>query len=279
MFLNGLGRLGATWNTLPDPVIDWTRDSIRRLVGTMGPKQLSATVISLGKLGWRWEGLGERQRRALLRSIPRSMTDGAACGEIANLANGLGVMGVVWHTLPRSVLSAFASGINRVGRWGSPSELASTLYGIALMECQWKNQFDANLQSILVEGIVRAAGEPDTSPHTVANLVYSLSLLSFDVEDLELQQQLFPAYIALLDSIDRGGISRFSEKEREQLLMFVHLLRSVTPCKEQAEMMRPIFRVAKRSTVYHLYKCFKTTSPRKRICMCVFSVFRRWYEY
>ncbi len=78
--------------------------------------------------------------------------------------------------------------------------------------------------------------------------MYSLSLLVFDVSDTneEVHQVLSTAHIALLEAIPRIGMAKFIEKEREQILMYVHLLRSMTSYKTYTDSMGPIFRVARR---------------------------------
>lgn len=244
MILLGLAKMGVTWTALPDAVLEWQRESIRRLADEMNGRQVSSTVLALGRLGWSWGAIGERQRRALLRAARRSVGE-MSCGDISNVVHGLGVMGATWVSFPPSIHDALALGVMKVGRQGTPTELASSLYGVALMECQW-TALPAQVRADVVGGIVRAAKKAKDADHqAVANMMYSLSLLVFDMVDPALQAELTHAHVALLDAIAIVGVGRFSEKEREQILMYVNLLSTTTPLTEKAAHAKPIFCVSR----------------------------------
>ena len=85
---------------------------------------------------------------------PRLMIT-ASCRDIANFASGFGMMGLTWPSLSRNTVDSLLFGIKKVAMKGSPSELASTLYGVALMECQWEQDLDPILQADVAKVLMR----------------------------------------------------------------------------------------------------------------------------
>ena len=264
--LISLGKLGATWSSLPDEVNAATREGLRRCAPDMEARQLSNTIFALGKIGWRWDGVGERARKALLGAVihPRHITEGMpskygvgvdtgiSCNDVANIFNGFGVMGVTWTSLPPAVRDILLFGISRVVRRGQPGEVGAVLYGMALMECQWIHVLSARLRFELMSGLVRTAHSPMLSPAVAAKIMYSLSLLVFDLQDPKAHDQLTAVHIALLDAISKIGIGRFCDVEREQILIYIAVLRSLPPglCSsvgalEEASTQKCILRLTK----------------------------------
>jgi len=121
-----------------------------------------------------------------------------------------------WRSLSASVRDLLLFGVSRVARKGDPAELASVLYGLALMECQWQSSLSPRLRAELMSGIVRVSHKTTLSPASAANIMYSLSLLVFDLQSSSAHDQLMAVHIALLDAITHIGIGRFSDSEREQ---------------------------------------------------------------
>ena len=70
------------------------------------------------------------------------------------------------------------------------------------------------------------------SPQALANLMYAISLLIFE-ESEAVHEELTPVHIALLDNISAMGIgsSLFSEAEKEQILIYISTLQTLTPLK------------------------------------------------
>lgn len=113
------------------------------------------------------------------------------------------------------------------------------------MEVQWESFLTPVFREELVKGIVRAAKCTTITPQTLANLMYALSLLVFDVSasNQAIHEELADAHLALLDSIRTFGVSRFSEKEREQILMYIHVVRQFSLLKDDVVDANQIFRV------------------------------------
>ena len=124
--------------------------------------------------------------------------------------------GTSWDSLSPAVRDILLFGVSRVARKGDPAELASVLYGLALMECQWETTLSPRLRAELMSGIVRVSHKTQLTPAAAANIMYALSLLVFDLQSAKAHDQLTAVHIALLDAITNIGIGRFSDKEREQ---------------------------------------------------------------
>jgi hypothetical protein len=58
--------------------------------------------------------------------------------------------------------------------------------------------------------------------------MYAVTLLTFDVEDATVHQQLNAVHLALLQSLTKIGVGAFIEKERNQVLIFLEYLRHLT---------------------------------------------------
>lgn len=74
------------------------------------------------------------------------------------------------------------------------------------------------------------------SSQALANLMYAISLLMFDTKQADIHKELTPVHIALLDCISTStvmmsgvGGSRFTEAEREQILIYISTLQTLTP--------------------------------------------------
>ena len=66
------------------------------------------------------------------------------------------------------------------------------------------------------------------SPHAAANLMYGISLLCFDLSPLQ-HHELIPVHKALLSAMSSVSVGRFREAEREQILIYLTMLRTLLP--------------------------------------------------
>ena len=99
------------------------------------------------------------------------------------------------------------------------------------MECQWEINLKSKVRHGIINAIVNISSTKYLVPQTLSNLMYSLSLLVFDVNlgNDPLQRQLSKAHSALLNALKNINNRKFNEKERDQVLMYLYLLNQISP--------------------------------------------------
>lgn len=98
------------------------------------------------------------------------------------------------------------------------------------------------------DGVLRGASEYQA----IANIMYGLSLMIFDVHlpnfstsfdersvSPQGSSQLAQAHVALLDTVSRLDLSRFSHEERNQILIYAHLLQTLPGLRPSSSRASP----------------------------------------
>ena len=162
----------------------------------------------------------------------------------ANFINGISGMGALWASFTSTELDSFIDALSKVFEEGSIQHLASSLYGLAVMECQFE-KLPENFIVKICNGIIRVCNSSQLDPQALANIMYAVGLLSFDISPTKtfILCELNKAHLALLQSLANLGMSKFNDIEREQLLMYANTLMITTPLLEQNVATMPIFRV------------------------------------
>jgi hypothetical protein len=251
MVIVGLGRLGATWASIPQKLAHTLEKFVAKYAGEMNASQLASTIGGLGKCMWRWSTLQDNTRKALITAISR-VGHSFTATDVSLLAHGLGSLGVLWDEISVDVRQNLLLGARRVAKSGTPSELAGVIFGLALMECAW-DKIAERARDELTQGILRVCASSNSKltesktdswlynsskskvemcPQAAANLMYALSILVFDTKDSSTHRQLNEVHIALLDLISTLGPGKFSDAEREQVLIYINLLQTLVPSKQ-----------------------------------------------
>ena len=192
--------------------------------------------------------------------------------DMATILKALGTLGVRWSDLNVSSKAALTSVLYTVAETGDAAQVSAAVFGLGLMECRWSElsarmraALREAIRRVAVEDTQKCRSlavvgddgsyiesceigfyeeDIDSSdgaeslfdhvsfPTAVANMVYSLSLLVFDLQDKAIHWELEAVHISLLDAVSRCGIGQFKEEEREQILIYLSILRTLVPHDE-----------------------------------------------
>jgi hypothetical protein len=181
---------------------------------------------------------------ALIGQQFTTLSSKMSTGDASSYVKGVGTMGALWNDLKNPEVDAFIHIISYVCNEGDIQQVASSMLGMALMECQF-DKLPESLVLKIINGIRRVSKTSRSNPQALANILYAIGLLSFDVDPNKnfVFNELHQLHVVLLDCIADLGVSKFSESEREQLLMYVNTLEMTTSLLEENSSCRPIFRV------------------------------------
>jgi len=210
---------------------------ITAIAGTLmrsGKNQdISMGISALGSLGLCWESVSRRSI-PFVRSFTKAITSVLSNGtitEIAGVIFGMGLMECSWEQLLpscrrdiiRSILSAFC-----LSETMSPpkNQPFMTRGGTESAAAAAADDDDGKI------GFDSYNGALNSRSQALANIIYGLSLMVFDTESRQLTADLTPVHIALLDAVSDMGVLKFSDIEKEQILIYIHLLHTVLPASE-----------------------------------------------
>eukprot|EP00595_Chromulina_sp_UTEXLB2642_P003494 CAMPEP_0196763414 /NCGR_PEP_ID=MMETSP1095-20130614/4027_1 /TAXON_ID=96789 ORGANISM="Chromulina nebulosa, Strain UTEXLB2642" /NCGR_SAMPLE_ID=MMETSP1095 /ASSEMBLY_ACC=CAM_ASM_000446 /LENGTH=1257 /DNA_ID=CAMNT_0042116537 /DNA_START=544 /DNA_END=4317 /DNA_ORIENTATION=+ len=254
MIIVGMSRLGLKWAYFSTDLADSINSLLERSVQELSTQQLASVLSSLGKMTWRWDNLSNSLRDKILTRITRlSNSKKIVLQDVSIIMNSLGSLGLTWDTLSGPLKVSVLHWIKNISRLGNASELAGLVYGLGLMDCSWDKLVE-DTRKCLLDGIIRVTstnnspsgtdsikpwtfkyipsefssrGNFQLQPQSLANLMYGLSLMIFDVSDDHLIDELNRIHISLLDAVSSIGLLKFSQTEREQILIYAHLLQTV----------------------------------------------------
>lgn len=258
MIVMGLSRMQADWSRLGPKLSGALKRGIRKLHSSMDASQLAALTSGLAKLNFKWGSMKPALKRAFLGSIIQRRLKDMSSQEVSMTLSGMGKLGIQWDSdLTQAQRSSLLVAVTRSCRAAQAVEVAGMVFGFGMMDCKW-DRFPKKFRDILVSTILRVAaardgdaetenveessfwlmsisGERDLKtkrmcPQATANMMYALSLLVFDTKNpndvyLELKQ----VHLALLEQVTRLGPSTFSEREKEQMQIYTHMLRTFVP--------------------------------------------------
>lgn len=194
-------------------------------------QDISMGISALGSLGLRWESVSKRSIpfvKSFIKAISAVLSTGTIT-EIAGVVFGMGLMECSWEQLPsscrrditRSILSAFCLSETMSPPKNQPFMTKVTETDDDSDDDGWRRSvFDSHHRAIT------------SRSQALANIIYGLSLMVFDTENLQLTADLTPVHIALLDAVSDMGVLKFSDIEKEQILIYIHLLHTVLPASE-----------------------------------------------
>lgn len=240
--LSGLAKMSWRWDSMDrsfKSIIHGVVSDVCSKAAT-SLQDISVIVNSLGSLGVSWTTIPAETRKHLLKAINRIFVYGNA-QELSGAIFGIALMDCALSKMPGHFRSSLINGIKRITsrqlsagseiyskktapyRVDSEHLLASSEQNPSVITLpRSKSSFSINNKGL---GLIQM--DPFVlCSHTAANMVYGLSLLVFDACEKSIHNELMPCHIALLDSISRIGIGRFSDVEREQVLIYIHLLQS-----------------------------------------------------
>ncbi len=204
LIINGLGRLGANWNDIATNIQQVLNSMVVKVLRKGNANDVSSLMYGLGLMDFSMELMGYKVRKELTNGILRTFNGTHYSPLTAGGSSNLSNKVGVQSTVNRSKYTPFA----------------------------WLIESNSNKET------------HEISPQNVANMMYSLSLLSFDMKASSLNE-LLPVHQTLLDNVSKLGLSRFNEVEIEQILIYVNLLQTLAPVQwqdiEQRHMDRFIF--------------------------------------
>ncbi|KAJ1436158.1 hypothetical protein B484DRAFT_445750 [Ochromonadaceae sp. CCMP2298] len=262
MSITGLSRLGASWAMLPSSLSGMLESSLLALLPQMNSVQVANTLAGLGKMKWRWDNLSDELKRQIVTSLSVTVLKSSNFLDISLATNALGQLGVTWNSLScksTPFTKAFYRATHSVFLSGSAEEVAGTIFGMGMMELSWE-KVPVRSRGEMVDAVLRLFSEPTKPPlaaepfmdqrhsslpaptkkqkHTtrsqaVANIMYGLCLMLFDVKSPQIMHELIPVHIALLDTVSSIGMLDFDDPLKEQILIYMHLLQTVLPSDDQ----------------------------------------------
>ena len=194
-------------------------------------QDISMCISALGSLGLCWESVSRRSIpfvRSFTKAITSVLSNGTVT-EIAGVIFGMGLMECSWEQLPpscrrdiiRSILTAFCL-----------SETMSPPKNQPFMTKGTETAADDDDDDDGKSAFDSYNGALSSRSQALANIIYGLSLMVFDTESRQLTADLTPVHIALLDAVSDMGVLKFSDVEKEQILIYIHLLHTVLPASE-----------------------------------------------
>jgi hypothetical protein len=230
ILMNGLGSMGARWSNLPGHTRTSLQVGIKRTAMTGAADEVAGVTFGLALMEVSWNVLPSDTKRSLKDGILR-VCDANVEGSYSSTT--------VETTAPPPDIA-----ISNTDRFASTSKLSMSSAGSRSSSSS--NSVTGKVEELELSWLmappdnrVRASRGPShvekkqvqpMSPQALANLMYAVSLLIFE-ESTEVHEDLTPVHIALLDSISLIGVgsSHFSEAEKEQILIYLSTLQTLTP--------------------------------------------------
>ena len=262
ILMNGLGTMGVRWIALPAETKFALQIGIKRTSIRGAADELAGVTFGLGMMEVSWNVLPFDMKRSLKEGILR------VCGatpqeshypHIPDFSGGpsanSGITGAAHYAAsskesspssssPPLSVSPSPSGATRVrmskteGRGGGIESESSWLMDAA------ESRVKARGHGQQIQGQGQGQGQRSTQetsaqamqnmpPQALANLMYAISLLIFE-ESEAVHTELTPVHIALLDTASALGVgsSLFTEAEKEQILIYISTLQTLTPLKD-----------------------------------------------
>jgi hypothetical protein len=229
ILMNGLGSMGARWSDLPGHTRTSLQVGIKRTAMTGAADEVAGVTFGLALMEVSWNVLPSNTKRSLKDGILR------VC--YANVEGSYTSPTVETTAPPQDIAVTnairFASTSKpRMSSAGSRSFSSSnSVTGkVEELELSWLMAPPDNRVRARAPSQVEKKQVQPMSPQALANLMYAVSLLIFE-ESTEVHEELTPVHIALLDSISLIGVgsSHFSEAEKEQILIYISTLQTLTP--------------------------------------------------
>lgn len=230
ILMNGLGSLGARWSNLPGHTRTSLQVGIKRTAMTGAADEVAGVTFGLALMEVSWNVLPSDTKRSLKDGILR-VCDANVEGSYASPAFEATAL-----PLDAAVTNADRFASTSKPRMSSASSRSSSSSNsvtgkVEELELSWLMAPPDNRvrASRVPSQVVKKQIQP-MSPQALANLMYAVSLLIFE-ESTEVHEELTPVHIALLDSISLIGVgsSHFSEAEKEQILIYISTLQTLTP--------------------------------------------------
>lgn len=262
MIVVGLSRMKADWSRMSPRLSGALKRGIRKLHSLMNASQLAALTSALAKLNFKWDSMKPALKRALLGSLIQQQLKDMSPQEVSMTMSGMGKVGIKWDSdLTQVQRTSLLDAATRSCRSAEAVEVAGMVFGFGMMDCKW-DRLPKKFRDILVSHILRVAAardggeemenEEETSfwlmsisgernlktkrmcPQATANFMYALSLLVFDTKNpTDVYLELKQVHLALLEQVTRLGPSTFSEREKEQMQIYTHMLRTFVPTTMQ----------------------------------------------
>ena len=255
--VSGLSKAQWRWDALSSELKEDLHAAITRTAPKATSLDMALLMNGLGTMGARWVALPADTRTSLQVGIKRTAMRGVA-DEVAGVTFGLALMEVSLSTLPYDTKLSLKNGILRVCGVETEDRLnpsASSAVSQAASRALKSDSADVARPTSSIDGqifdfswLMTATdtkirvnkGHPhphvdqlpmqQMSPQALANLMYAISLMIFE-ESAEVHEELTQVHIALLDSISLIGVGsgQFSEAEKEQILIYISTVQTLTP--------------------------------------------------
>ena len=230
ILMNGLGSMGARWSNLPGHTRTSLQVGIKRTAMTGAADEVAGVTFGLALMEVSWNVLPSDTKRTLKDGILRVC---GASGEASYIPSAVEVAGT---SVENAIANAVRFASTSKPRMSSAGPRPSSTSGASKIEEQ---ELELSWLMAPPDNRVRTSRGPSQaeqmqiqamSPQALANLMYAISLLVFE-ESTEVHEELTPVHIALLDSISLIGVggSHFSEAEKEQILIYISTLQTLTP--------------------------------------------------
>ena len=228
MMIHGLGALGVKHFIMPSELARALLNSFNKCAPCMNAVQLGASLCGLSRMGWQAIDLDNAEISSVIYSTMIRMFPYADSNDVTSMLSGLNFLGYCWKSLPSELRRAAITAAAKVCREGRPEEVAGTCFALASMECVW-SLVPSRIREEIVAGILRVCEkEQMIGAHSTANLMYAVTLLTFDTSEPDLLRDLNSVHFGLLAALTRVGVGSFSEKERSQVLIFLEYLKHLT---------------------------------------------------
>ena len=250
--VSGLSKAQWRWDALSEELKEDLHAAITRTAPKATSLDMALLVNGLGTMGARWVALPANTRTSLQVGIKRTAIRGVA-DEVAGVTFGLALMEVSLSILPHDTRLSLQNGILRVCGVKTDSTSSSTKMSQRTSSAMNSAASDTSRLTSSTEGQIFdfswlmtatdsktrvSKGHPHVeqpptqqmSPQALANLMYAISLMIFE-ESVEVHEELTQVHIALLDSISLIGVGsgQFSEAEKEQILIYISTVQTLTP--------------------------------------------------
>ena len=242
--MNSMAKLLFRWSMLSERTKKRLLSSLFRISNTIGSsddldfdeglssRDCALIINGLGHLGANWNDIATNIQQTLNSMVVKVFRKGNA-NDVSSLMFGLALMDFSLERMGYKVQKELITGILRTfnGTHYSPLNTGSSNSMSNKVSMHSTNRHKYTPFAWLIDSSSNKE-TPEISPQNVANMMYSLSLLTFDM-NLAALNELLPVHQTLLDNVSKLGVSRFNEKEIEQILIYVNLLQTLTPVQWQ----------------------------------------------
>ena len=230
ILMNGLGTMGVRWIDLPEGAKAALQIGIKGTTLRGVADEVAGVTFGLGMMEVSWNELSFDMRKFVKNGILRVCGVKPVVDEFYPIASdagtepsaGSGITGAA-HFAASSVTTSLPSNrrVNIAANGRGEEMDADSSW---LMDPS-ENRGRANRVNAQSETIALTM-----SPQALANLMYAISLLVFE-ESEAVHEDLTPVHLALLDNISALGVgsSLYSEAEKEQILIYISTLQTLTP--------------------------------------------------